>query len=477
MPENSQAGTNPSVGIRTNQIASIYDAGKPQYIRKLCARFGMQFANFYRMFELMGREDAMEATDDNKWFGYEENRYEAGLKILADVADPGAGVATIFQLDPSEIGTAASGYSHFGRVGEVVTIPVTNVQARISAITGSGTANVFITLMPVSVTSNIGALTAGTKLSITNAGYADGTGQPKGVRTGQTKREFMIQILKETYGLEGKEFTTSQWFETYDKDGNEVPYSVVTDLSVQTQVRLDAKINGAFLLGQQRTNPNMTEVTPQGATNNVNFTQGLIPTITTQGQTTVIPTGTFDPEDMYDISLYAKSQGVTKPVMLMSMGQNRYNEVEQALKDYVQGNGTDFIKRAGDSIMGPNNDMMLHLGFKGMEIGGFQYLFNVINELSNPEGLGRAGYDLNKYAFVLPIEDVRNPTGKGTQKNIATRYIKKGNYSRKFEMWSEGAAGGDTSNYTTDVDQKLYYMRTHIGFQILAANQMQIIKP
>jgi hypothetical protein len=478
MAENSQTGTKPTNGIYGNQIASIYDAGKPIYVLKLCSRFGMQFANFYRTFELIGREDPIEGSDTNTWDGWEENRYEQGIKVLADVADPGAGATTTFQLDPTYIGTAASGYAFYGRVGETVTIPGTNVQARISAITGSGTATVYITLMPVSQTSNIGALTAGTVLSITNGAYADGTAQPTGVRTGHTKRTFMVQIFKETYGLEGKEFTTSKCFETFDNNGNEVPYSVVTDLSVQTQVRLDAKINGAFILGQQRTNPNMIETTPAGNTNYINYTQGLIPTITANGQTTVIPSGSFDVEDMDDIGLYMRGQGVTKNIALMAMGANRYNEVENEIVDYRQGNGEDLLKSAGSSLMGNDpDDMMLHVGFTAFKKGNYTYLFKIIDELSNPEGLGRTGYDLNQYAFILPIEDIRNPMGKGTQKNIATRYIKKGSYSRKFEMWSEGAAGGDVENYTTSIDQRLYYMRVHLGFQILGANQMQIIKP
>jgi hypothetical protein len=333
--------------------------------------------------------------------------------------------------------------------------------------------------MPVSLTSNIGALTAGTVLSITNGGYADGTGQPNGVRMGQTKRDFMVQIFKETYGLEGKQFTTSQWIEaTYDNNGNEIPYSVVTQLSAETQLRLDAKINGAFMLGQKATNTNMTQTTDEGATNPVRFTQGLYPTIAENGQTVNIPSGSFDVEDLDDIGLYMRSQGVTRNLAYMPMGANRHNEVENEVKDYIQGNGTDLLKDAGKMIMGADpDDMMLHIGFSAIKKGNYTYMFKIIDELSDPEGLGRSGYDLNQYAFVLPIEDIRDPKRGVLNKNIATRYIKKGSYSRKFEMWSEGAAGGDTENYTGDVDKRKYYMRTHLGFQILGANQMQVIVP
>ena len=477
MAENTQANSYPTGGLRTNAIASVYDAGSPVYVRGLCNRFGVQTA-FYRTFELMGREEEIVGTDTDTWFAYEENRYVRGIKVLSDVADQGAGNTTTLQLDPTFIGNAASGYAFYGRVGEVVTIPSTNVQARIDSITGAGTATVYFTLMPVSAASTIGALTAGTVFSITNAGYGHGGGQPDGVRVGHTKREFMQQILKETYGLEGNEFTTEQWIKTFAPNGSEIPYSAVTDMSIQTQHRLDMKINGAFLLGQQRTNANMLETTHRGNTGFVNMSQGLIPTITTNGQATVIPTGTWDVEDMDDIGLYMRSQGVSRNVALFAMGANRYNEIENAVKDYFQGNGDELLKEAGASIMGSDpNDMMLHMGLKGMKKGGYTYLFKVIDELSDPEGLGRSGYDLNEYGFVLPIEDVKNPNGGKSQKNIATRYVKKGAYSRKFEMWSEGAAGGDTANYTTQYDEKMYYMRTNIGFQILGANQMQIIKP
>lgn len=479
MPENSTANTKPTAGIRTNMIASIYDAGKPFVVQELCRRFGVQFAPFYRTWELMGREDSMESTVSDTWTAYEENRYLAGLKVFADVADPGVGNTTIFQLDPSFIGSAATGYAFYGREGEIVTIPGTNVQARIQTITGAGTANVFITLMPVSQTSNIGALTAGTELSITNGAWARGTTQPDGVRAGHTKRTFMLQILKETYGVEGNEMTDAQWIEaTYDNDGNPIPYSVVNDMSVQTQLRLNSKINGAFLLGQMQTNPNLTQTTPRGATNYVRTTAGLYPTIAANGRVNIIPSGAFDVEDMDDIGIYMKAQGVTRPYALFSMGQRRYNEVENECKDYLVNTGADFLKKAASSIMGADpNDNFLHMGFSGMNKGGFNYLFKVIDELSDPEGLGRTGYDLDQYGFITPIEDIRNPKTKQMQKNIAVRYVKKGSYSRKYEMWTEGAAGGDTENYTGAVDEKLWYMRVNLGFQMLGMNQCQVIKP
>ena len=478
MAENTQTGTRPTGGIRTGQIASVYDAGDKLYVQKLCKRFGKQYAPFYRWVEILGREEPMLATDDDKWYGYEENRYISGVKVLADVADPGVGNTTVFQLDPSFIGPAASGYGFYGREGETITIPGSNVQAHIELITGRGTANVFFTLKPVSATSNIGALTAGQVMSITNAAYASGTGQPMGVTTGHTKREFMTQIIKETYGLEGKEMATSQVFKTFDVNGNEVPYSVVTDLSIQTQARLDSKINGALVLGQMRTNPNLVTTTSRGATNPINYTQGLIPTIDQLGRTDTIPLGTFDPEDLDEVGIYMKSQGVTSGVAMLAVGARRRAEMENSIKDYLQGNGTDFSAGAVNSLGGNDmKDRMLSVGFSEIYKNGIHYLVQTVDDFSNPETFGRDGYNLDKEMLVLPIEKIKDARNNGKlQNNLSTRYVAKGAYSRKFEMWSQGAAGGDTSSYSGDVDEKVWYMRTHLGFQVLGANQMQRIK-
>lgn len=478
MAENTQANTYPTGGIRTAQIASVYDAGDPQYVQKLCKRFGKQFAPFYRWPELLGREEPMLASDDDKWYGYEENRYIRGVKVLADVADPGVGNPVTFQLDPTFIGSASTGYGFYGREGEAITIPGSNVQAHIMTITGRGTANVFFTLEPVSATSNIGAIAAGTTLSITNGAYASGTGQPLGITTGHTKREFMTQILKETYGLEGKEMTTDRVFKTFDVDGKEVPYSVVTDLSIQCQTRLDSKMTGAMVLGQKRTNPNLVTTTSRGATNPISYTQGLVPTIDQLGQTTTIAIGAFDPEDLDEMALYMKSQGITSNVALVACGARRRAEIENACKDYLQGNGTDFLESAAASLGGGDmRDRMLSIGFRGIYKNGVDFLFQTVDDFSNPEGLGRAGYNMDKEMLVLPVEKIKDARNNGkVQNNISTRYVAKGAYSRKFEMWSEGAAGGDTSNYKGDVDEKMWYMRTHFGFQILGANQMQRVK-
>ena len=468
MPENTQANTFATGQMMNQALFSVYDAGKPEYVKELAKRFGLQTSPFWRWLEGMLREEAIPGNTD--WYAYEENRYRRELKVLSTVADPGVGNPITFQLDPAYIDTYGN---YYGREGEAVTIPVTNVQAHISSITGTSP-NIFFTLTPINVSSNIGSLVAGTKLAITNGAKADGTHQGKSAVTGATKRNFRTQIFFEDTGLEGTQITTQKWYDAFDDSGKKV--GVVTDLTAKAQARLDSKINGAFLLGQTNTNTNLTQVSAQGQVNPINYTEGLIPTITRLGSTLSIPYGTFAVDDLNDIGLYMRTQGVTSGIVMLAVGARRRNEIEDACKNFIQGNGTDLTSDVRSYILGNKPaDKLLSVGFQQIYKGGVNILLNTIEEFSDPVGLGLTGYDMDKAGMVIPLSTMKDPKSGKVLDNIAIRYVENNGYSRKLEVWANGAAGGDVMRYDNDIDEKLIHMRAHLGLQILMANQMMYI--
>lgn len=468
MPVITDPNTSVINGGLNQRIFSVYDAGKPEYVNQLVARFGLQFVPFYQKLRWMGREEAV--SGNGEWFAYEENRFHRELRVLAPVADPGVGNDTTFQLDPTYI---SAGGDFYGRVGDIVVIQGTGVNARIMSIAGVAP-NIFITLKPVSATSNIGALAAGQYLGIANGAFADGTGQPDGATQGWTKVIFRPQIYKETVHMEGTEVTKQMWFDgekVFDANGNVVPFGIVSYNTANAQKRLNLKIDGSFLVGELNTNPTLTEVTPRGETNTILTTEGLIPKITQRGSTFNIAGGALAMSDFQDVGLYMRGQGATSNVVYAPVGARRRNEVDDLMKAFIQGNGDTFTEKAKIMLGRNKNDRYMHCGFSEIYYGGYSFIMDTVDVWSDPTTFALPGYNYEWQGLFIPLAEMKMPTGE-LSPNICVKYVEKNGYNRRFELWRDGAAGGDTSQYRGDVDEAVYYMRSHMGFQALACNQM-----
>jgi hypothetical protein len=469
MPENTQVGTYPVSGVRSEQIFTLYDAGQPVYVRELAKRFGMQVDPFHNWFRLMNREEAIPANGE--WYAYEENRYHETILTTGNVADPGVGNDATIQLDASCFDTNGN---YYGRVGETITMPTTGVQARIHAITGAFPA-VFFTLKPISATSNIGAIASGTTLAITNGGYAAGTGQPNSATVGATKREFKLQIFKETVAFEGPEVAKQLWYQAFDENGQ--PVGFVTSMTNQALYRLNLKINGAFLTGQANTNATLTETTRHNATNTIRYTEGLLPTITRLGATSTIPAGTFAMDDLDDFGIYMRTQGVESGVAMFAVGAKLRNDIENECKDFLDTNGTDFTM-AVKSVLSNGKDWekAVSLGFSQINKGGFSYLLKTIDDFSNPKTFGATGYDYDQHGIIIPLTSFSDPVSGKKLDNICVKYADNNGYNRRMEMWREAGAGGNPNTYVHQYDDMAINMRAHLGLQLLKMNQATYVK-
>lgn len=472
MPTDFDANTLPVGAIRSNRYFAIWDAGKPEYQAKLGDRFGIQFATGWNLLALMGREEPISANGLH--YAYEENRYKQTIVVRANVADPGAGNPTTFFLAASSIDVLGN---HFGREGEVITMPVTGVQAWISDIAGVAP-NISFTIMPVDDTQNIGALTANMELAITTNAHAAGTNQPKGVVKGYTKRTFDLQILKEAWSMEGSEVAKQMWFEVFSPEGKSMGYSPITEATIDAQRRINNAMSGMFYYGHMANNAAMTQTTPQGVTNRVTSTKGLIPTISTLGQTVNIAAGALVVDDFDDIQLYMRTQGVSTNIYIHLMGANRFVETENACKAYLQGNGTDLTAAARSVVSGADAESKaLAIGFREIYKGQSHNLLKVVDDWSDPTGVGAPGYNYNYYDLIFPLTEKQDPVTGKKLPNLNMRYVEKNGYSRKFEYWTLKGAGGNPSDYNIETDEIKGNYRCHIGFDITSANQMMKINP
>ena len=474
MPENTQAGTFPMGGVNGEQLFAYYNAGKPTYVRELAKRFGLQFDPFHNWLAQMGLDEPVDSN--GVWYAYEENRIMEVLKVLDPVSSTGAGTTVTFQLDPTMItqDMATGVYGFYGRETEIVTIPGTRVQAQIISISGSGTLNVFITLKPLSATSDIGTLTAGMELPITNQAVASGMGMPGGVVKGATRRDFGLQIFTEQAIAEGRQVGKSKWYEAYDNAGQ--PMGFVTDITNDALYRLNKKINGAYLFGQVMTN-GITQTTRYGVVNPVNTFEGLDPAIARLGATSVVTPGAFNLDDLYDWGDYGLAQGVSSNIYMLAVGSKLRHDIDKAANAFIQGNGTDLTSAVTNFLIGGSNgdamDKLLSLGFKELEFGQNRYLLKTIEELSDPKGLGAVGQNNDKCGWVIPISNFKDPVSGNSNSTICTKYVDKNGYSRKLEMFMTAGAGGQKIQYVHEFDDFAINIRADRGLQLLKLNQFR----
>jgi len=460
-------------GILTEQVWSVWDIGKPQVTNKLMAKYGYQNQGTFTLVREMARELPVSART---FYGYEDNKYHRSVSVRANVGDPGAGNDQTFVLATADLDASNNFYL---REGDVITIPSSEVQAHVYAIDVTTPSAPSVTLKPFRSTANIGALTAATVLPITNGAFGAGTDQPDGTVVGTVKDTFYTQIFKESVGVEGDQLAQENWFTHYD-DGRNVKGYFTTGL-LRAEYLAALKIDGAFTLGQARTNASLVVAAGvDGAGNNIQGTKGFVPHIRSGGSSLAYTSGSFDIEDLRDIGTYLRTQFVNSGNVVVMSGVKLSNDINSAAKDYfVTDTGSSIMTQVGEGMFGGVQNMKGIVNFKVINLGdGFNYYIYVMDNWSNPETFGVANLEFDKKGVIMPVSSFKdpNPMGKGAKvNNFNVRYrASKDGYSRKFEMWTVGGAGGGT--YVTSIDSRNWYIRAELGLELYKTNQGLIIE-
>lgn len=474
--------TYPIGGILSEDVVSAYDFFKTERIPVLFARYGNQFMPMFKWLEGMGRQEPATSDEIEQW---EENRYTRTLTVYTATPaaggsagdDPGAGNDTLIVPAAADLDV---NYRFYPRKGDICMIPsggtgnTGEVQAIIYSIDVSVPSAPVFRLKPVNASANIGSLTAGDELIITNAAFGAGTGQPEGTAMGSTKRTFVAQIIKETIGIEGSQLVNEYWYDRMD-DGRDVRMWYTPGF-LRADYYMGMKADGAFTFGQEATNATM--VVPageEGAGNKIKTTKGAVPWIRELGYVMPINLTTFDIPDLDTVGLYLRSQGITSGTNMFLVGAQLNNRVENKAYDYLQNTGVDFTSVV-DTYFGGSKELALSIGFRTLHKSGFTYMMKVMDLWSNPTLYGATGHNIDKYGIIMPLATFRDPKNpSSTIKNIGTRYRAQGKYNRRFEVWSVGGAG--TGTKVTQYDKVHTYWRSHMAFTMIGVNQFVMLDP
>jgi hypothetical protein len=330
-------------------------------------------------------------------------------------------------------------------------------------------ANVDITVTPNGAAATIPALAAGQNLTLLSNAWAPGTGQPKGKIRDVQHFEFPLQIIKETISAEGSEMTNSDWFNVAE-DGSAIPAYYNLGL-LDGDFRQSLMESGALLFQNETTN---TIVDPSGeTTNEVETMIGLVPQMQTRSLSQSIAADTFSVDNLYDAELKMTSQHVYSNYVSLVAGIKRHHAIETALFDFFNDENIPYARRTMNEVLFDKNESLAAtVNFKIMTVGQKTFCIKRMDELSNPEMYNFSDSQAAQLAFYFPLSPSKDGEGK-LRDHFSIRYKKLGNYSRRREMWTYGAAGTDQK--IGPLDTRDWYWRSHLGLQGFKLNQCILV--
>lgn len=458
-----KSGTAPRGGILTEQLMSIYDIYEEKHVPALISRYGGQFANLMTLFRSMGREEAITSTE---LIAHEENWIHDNFKTTGSATSNVAKQALTITLDADNVYSGTV----YPRVGDIITLPPSVNNEKQVIVTAVDGANSQITIKPVGNFA-IGTIPSGTTLAITNGAFAAGTGQPTGTVVGSTPRWFQAQIFKESVGLEGSEFTKEKWYKVID-DGRDLAKWYTTGLA-RAEYLLGLKIDGAFTLGDNN-DADLKVAAGNGVGNEIKTTRGMVPWVRDLGLT-VDTSGGFDLDMIDNLSLYMKRQGVESGIALAIVGNKLMQNAERELVEYLGDIGNTDYTKIENTLFKGNRELSVSFNIKTITSGGLTIAFHPHDNWSNPKTFGSEGYTFEDYGIILPMTSVKDPKSGVKMPNVGIKYLAMDGYSRRFETWSVKGAGGGM--YVTDVDRADFFLRSHMMFYFVKANQSAILDP
>jgi hypothetical protein len=438
---------------------------KPQWKSVIFARYGTQFNGINQTLQLLGMK---ESVASHTWYASEDNRMRRPITVYLQTGNGSQGQSIVVTLPTAE--HEFTGTKSWPRVTEHI-MTKDGYKGRITAKSTSAAYGHTITIAPTSSTTAFGDLT-GQQIIIFTGAKAAGTGQITSTTIGTTKRQFYLQIIDESKGLEGSQFILEPWAPIYQNGSYRLWYLTGTK---HMEYLYDGKVDGAFTWGEENTN-SLTQANQDGENNTVYLTKGMIPWITELGKTDTNTMGTWDTSKWNEYKIYGRQQGVTSGFWLQFTGSRAAYAMREAIKAKGQGNGID---KYVENILSENGALGFGNNFTTYREGDTVFTISEVPIWDDPMSYAATGFNTQYLSILVPVTS--RPSSKDPKvklSNLVYKYGEYAGYNRELETWTLGAAGGNAFRpYTTEYDSTKLYMRGHVGLEFMGANQAIVVNP
>jgi hypothetical protein len=451
--------------IYASDIISGFDLHKPEKMNVLFNKRGDQGASYFQLIRSMG----FELPVANDVYGhFEDLDIHEVIHVRDNVGQPVAGEPVTFVLGTEDLDANDNFYV---RLWDNILFP-NEVTGTVVLIDVSDPTAPAITVEPHDALDQIPALTDGDELVIHSASWAEGSGQPTGAVSGTWEYSNTAQIIKETIGFTGTEMVNKSWVTVTSMGQQLLGYYMKGQIDIDYRMAL--KIDGALMWNKQTTNTGIVDSSAEGGGRLAKTTEGLIPYIRRVGNEQACTAGAFDIDefDEMDRTLTREFAG---SYILGLLGINLHQDIENKLVDYLANTNIMFAKQATNEVLFKNNEALsVSVNFTYLTKSERTFLFKRMGVFNNRKLAGAEGYNAPNLGVFMPINAKKDPKSGNMVDSIGTRYRALGKYSRRMEVWQDGAAGEGLK--IGQVDKKFTYQRCHVGAHFRGGNQFVLLE-
>lgn len=468
----------------TQQFLSTMDIVPPDKQKKLFRRYGTQGFEHYWMLRTMG----FKLKANNRTYSHYEDRYLLEV-ITVDGDVTGSAINGAAVVIPVKDAFDADG-NYYPRINDELFFegPLGDVMGIIIAIDptpADPTHELEVTVVPSSKDKKIPDLSDDQQIMFAGNTYSTGGGQPEGRQSKVQEFSNTLKIIKETKSAEGSALNDDTWFDLYQVETT-VPLPTGETWGYYRKCIMDLDYEMAvwfsnmFLFGEQVDNP--LAVDTRNNNKALYGTKGLFTESKERGHPFGYIPGSigisqFDTWNM----IYEEEYSFGNDVMLY-FATELYDEVQNALTDFGRYTDMTLVTAArrgvSDSFFGGKEAWEMSVGFEYFNKSGRSYLMKKLTTFSNIKQYNAVGYSKTKAGIILPLMWDKDPSTGEEIPTMGYRYSEKGGYNREYEIWSDGAAGGQQYvKYNGAIDQLFHYVRSEIGSEQYACNRNIVISP
>lgn len=328
-----------------------------------------------------------------------------------------------------------------------------------------------LTLRPVKASVNANDdITADTKAFIIAPKAAEATGQPGPVTNTYGKYRNTFAIVKETALASGTSMTSKSPLSQIDGMPGYWYLKDIEDATVRHE------INKSKVLLHDQIGGNITQYSPDFDEDFVvGHTEGFIAHALSAGeQIGYASLPAFDVTDFDDVTAYYRSIMAPTRNLVSWQGAAYQAAVENALVDFLADKSFEsyvaknYMQNSMKYFWDDNvsqDDAFIHIGFRGVHKAGFNILFSALNELNDIEGGGAEGFDLNTWAFYMPLGVTRDAKTRAALPYFQVEYRGQtpGGFSREDIVWDTGGPVAHTDQFDVHRSYFLSEILLHIA--------------
>lgn len=361
--------------------------------------------------------------------------------VNANVPSPGANADITWVVPAADHVNDGTGIMF--RQWDTVEFP-NGIQGTVTAI-NTTTPNAFEVTVGAQAGVTYPALTAGvTRLIRISNSMPEGSSPITSISSDLTGVSFQAQTIRDDHEITGRGWNSAAaWVEF---NGRDVWY--LTDLD-----DLEHRFKRAKTMAILNQDPNQV---PLPSDPSQTFMTGMIPWIIANGNE-VNYGATWGLQQLRDmINLFDAQKTGQKDYFIMSGLPLRQKQDDLIRTSFPNGaityGSSEYLKGA-----------LLNLNFKGISLDGYSFQFGLLDEFTNPQGLGTTGFPYKDYGLVIPMGQTTTAS-TGTIDLMNLYYLADNNDSRADKITWTGWGGPKKDGSATDgVDRVKFHRLCDMG--------------